>query len=150
MPDKNPQRPTKATGKATGKTTPTPPRKGRARTPEAREAAALALATGSTVRDSAHRAGVDETTLRRWRNDPEFIARVGEFRQEITEQTIHLEAAYRVAALDRAAQALPNPDDRIGVRAADVLLRNTARPPQVTAGDDVDGTLLTYLRSLGA
>lgn len=124
-------------------------KKGRPRSPEAREAAALALATGATIRSAAEQVGVNESTLRLWKSDPEFVAQIAAFRAEITEQTIGLEARLRAAALVRAGQSLQNPDDRIGVRAADVLLRNTGRSGLVNLdSNDADGTLLAYLRSL--
>ena len=123
---------------------------GRPRTAEAREAVALALATGATIVDAAARANVNPSTVYDWRKDPEFTGRVAELRHELTERTLSLEAAYRVEALDRARLGLANPDDRIGVRAADVLLRNTARPAGLTVDVDADGALLAYLRSLGS
>lgn len=126
------------------------PARGRPRTAEAREAVALALATGATVTDAAARVKVDPSTVYDWRKDPTFIARVGELRHELTERTLNMEAAYRVEALDRARLGLANPDDRIGVRAADVLLRNTARPIGLVTASEADGALITYLRSLGS
>lgn len=125
------------------------PATGRPRTPEAKEAAALKLAAGWTILDTAAEIGVNQDTVRRWRRDPDFLAMVAAFRAEITERTLNLEATLRAQALLRAAKALPNPDDRIGVRAADVLLRNTAKPLEQAATTDADGQLLTYLRSLG-
>ena len=122
---------------------------GRPRTKEARTAAALALATGTTIRSAAESTGMSERQLREWRKDPDFMAQVDGFLREITDQTIGLQARLRAAALVRVGQALPNPDDRIGVRAADVLLRNTNTPISATTTDDSDGLLMAYLTALG-
>lgn len=77
------------------------------------------------------------------------MAQVDGFLREIIDQTIGLQARLRAAALVRVGQALPNPDDRIGVRAADVLLRNTNTPTSATVTEDSDGLLLAYLTGLG-
>lgn len=129
--------------------TPRQKKPGRPRTKEARTAAALALATGTTIRSAAESTGISERQLRQWRKEPEFIAQVDGFLREIIDQTIGLQARLRAAALVRVGQALPNPDDRIGVRAADVLLRNTNTPTSATVTEDSDGLLLAYLTGLG-
>lgn len=137
-----------ATKRAPAKTPKRPPA-GRARSPEARESAALALATGQTIKSAAETVGVNEKTVRTWRLDPEFLALVSTFRAEITDRTIGLEARLRYEAFIRAAQGLQNPDDRVGLRAADVLLRNTNRSAATDPLDNSEGTLLAYLRALG-
>jgi hypothetical protein len=70
----------------------------------AREAVALALASGRSVRRAAADAGVSERAVVYWRRDPAFTARVRALRQELLDRAVSLLAglgARAVAALRR-------------------------------------------------
>lgn len=71
-------------GKAPTNTHKPPKGQGKARSAEAREAAALALARGATEKDAAKEAGISPDTLSEWRRQPEFMARVKELRAKAT------------------------------------------------------------------
>lgn len=58
-----------------------------------RDAAALQLAAGSDARGAAAQLGVAPNTIYRWRTDPDFQAKVGEYRDELRERTLDLLAA---------------------------------------------------------
>ena len=64
------------------------PAAGKSRSSAARHAAALALATGKTVRAAAKLAGVGERTLHRWIKRPAFKRAIHRHRQRLTDEVV--------------------------------------------------------------
>jgi len=67
-----------------------------------RDLAAVALASGKNIAEAAAAAGMTERTVQRWKEDPQFIARVEELRSEI----VHDVAGRLAASMTRAAETL--------------------------------------------
>src|SRR5437764_12502014 len=65
-----------------------------------KDRAAEGLALGMTQRDAAAYAGAGERTVRRWLDDPEFVAMVRELRRREFERTSGRLMAAQEAAID--------------------------------------------------
>ena len=88
-----------------------------------REAAALALATGQTVRDAAVSCQVGERTLHRWLvEDAAFGARVFELRKELFGQAVGRLAKLAGKATDTLEQLLAADSDSVKLQAARTIL----------------------------
>src|SRR5262245_50000279 len=92
-----------------------------------REALALALAAGGTVRAGAAKAKVSERTARNWLAEDAFRARVEELRAAMLERTMSttIKASTRAAAT--LAKLLESKDDRVKLGAAKALLEQAVR-----------------------
>jgi transposase-like protein len=88
-----------------------------------REAAALALAGGRTVAETASLAGVGERTLARWlAEDDAFRRRVGELRAEMIGRALGKMADGMADAADRLRQLLQAESEGVCLGAAKALL----------------------------
>jgi hypothetical protein len=77
-----------------------------------REAAALALARGLSIRDAAAEAGVNERTVFNYRTDPVFNARVKELRAELFALAVAKLAGMNGKAADQLAGLLESGDEK--------------------------------------
>jgi hypothetical protein len=83
---------------------------------------ALALAGGQNMREAAGSCGVSEATVKRWRWQPSFVAKVDAFRQEINQQTLaHLIRA-SVKAVCRLESLIDSKNEQIAIQASRSVL----------------------------
>jgi hypothetical protein len=86
------------------------------------DALLLALASGQTVRDAAHAAGVGERTATRRLSDPTFRQRVAEFRAEMVGRATGRLADGMTAAADTLRQLLSAEGASVRLAAARAIL----------------------------
>jgi hypothetical protein len=88
------------------------------------EAAAVALASGCSLQKTAARAGVGETTLKRWlAEQPALRQRVRELRALLTDRAVgKLAAAMTAAARTLRQLCLKSKSETVRLKAADSLL----------------------------
>ncbi len=110
-----------------------------------REAAALELARGLTLQAAASSAGVNVRTIRRWKLEPAFAARIAEIRAELTDRTVGLLTEGRLAAVSTATKLLKSSDEAIRIRAVRALLLHGERAAGASTADYAD--LDRYLAS---
>ncbi len=99
-----------------------PRRRGRARTPESVEQAAVALAGGATVEQAAALAGISHDTLRRWRRNPKFRARVSQLRDDMTRAAVGRLAATCCEASDKLGALVRSGDEKVALSASKTVL----------------------------
>lgn len=90
-----------------------------------RPAVIVALARGATSEEAAREAGVSGRTVRRWMEDPDFLADVRDTRTELLQHAVGQLAAGAVEAVTTLREALRDADGRNRVQAARVLLDAT-------------------------
>ena len=93
------------------------------------EAAAVALASGCSLQKTAARAGVGETTLKRWlAEQPALRQRVRELRALLTDRAVgKLAAAMTAAARTLRQLCLESKSETVRLKAADSLLTHGAQ-----------------------
>jgi hypothetical protein len=87
-----------------------------------KERAAAALAVGKTLVAAAAEAGVAERTLRNWRRDAGFLARVQEYRSEFFSRATGLLSGLSADAAAALGQLLQSGDGKIVLAAARAIL----------------------------
>jgi hypothetical protein len=90
-----------------------------------REKLALGVAQGWSVRRSSQRAGVAETTARRWASDPAFQERVASLREDMLSQALGVLQAGAVRAartLVRLLDAKDSEGSELRLKAARAIL----------------------------
>jgi hypothetical protein len=87
-----------------------------------REALALVLAAGGTVRAAAAKAKVSERTARNWLAEDAFRARVEQLRAAILERTMSMTIKASTKAAATLARLLDSKDDRVKLGAARAIL----------------------------
>ena len=93
------------------------------RSPGKAAQAALALAQGQSMRETAKALKVDEKTVRRWAKGPKFQARVEELRGELTAQTLNRLATCSAAAVAELARLMTtSANDSVRLGAARAVL----------------------------
>jgi len=78
--------------------------------PGGRDAAVVALASGSSQSAAAELAGVDVSTVRRWSHDPEFRDLLANARTEFRRRSMDRLVALNTKALDRLEALLDDPE----------------------------------------
>jgi hypothetical protein len=91
---------------------------GRPRNPGAVERAAVALAGGATVPAAAEAAGVAVKTLRRWRKDDRFAARVEAIRADVLSQATNRLTSSMTRAADKLDKLIDAADEKIALQAS--------------------------------
>jgi transposase-like protein len=87
------------------------------------EAVALALASGLSVQDTARKAGVGGTTVKRWLRGPALVQRIRELRAALTSQVAGILAeAMSDAARTLRQLCLHSNSEHIRLKAAEALL----------------------------
>jgi hypothetical protein len=92
-----------------------------------REAVALALARGRTVRDAAADCGVGERTVHTWLRDPDFRARVDAIRSELFTMAVGRLAELSGQAADALGGLLASPSEAVRLQAARAVLDHGPR-----------------------
>jgi hypothetical protein len=92
-----------------------------------REAVALALASGQTIKAAAAAAQVGEKTARNWMGEPEFAARVGELRAAMLEQAMSRLTRTTTRAAGVLRELLDSADEKVRLRAAQQVLEQATR-----------------------
>jgi hypothetical protein len=87
-----------------------------------REAAALALAGGRNVRDTAADTGIGSRTLFRWLQDSAFRIRVAELRSQLFEHAVGKLAHLAGNAVDTLANLLHSQSESVRLQAAKAIL----------------------------
>lgn len=94
----------------------------------AQEAAAVALAAGSTIEDAARKCGRAAVTVKMWRREnPRFNERVVELRAEMTARTVGLLCEGMTYAAMVLRTLLTSGTESIKLRAAEALLNHGLR-----------------------
>jgi transposase len=88
---------------------------------------ALLLAQGMSMRAAARKADVNEKTVRRWREDPEFGRMVDTLRSRMTDRALGKLTASQLAAADELRRLLKSKDERIRRDAAKQILEQGVR-----------------------
>jgi hypothetical protein len=83
---------------------------------------ALALASGTSISDAAHQAGIDRRTVYRKLENPAFARQVAEFRDRLIGTALGRVADAMTRGADVLAQMLDSPQDHIRIRAARALI----------------------------
>jgi hypothetical protein len=91
------------------------------------EAAALLLAVGRSVKAAAHEAGVAERTLRNWKAEGAFRARVQELRSEVFGRAVGALCGISVRAARTLARLLQSADEKVQFGAAKAVLEAAPR-----------------------
>src|SRR5438270_14078597 len=89
---------------------------------DAKTAAAVALATGKNVRESAKAAGIGERTLHRWRADPAFCRQVADLKTEMFGQTMGRLTDLSVQAANVLGELLKANGDKTRLQAAQAII----------------------------
>jgi hypothetical protein len=92
-----------------------------------REAAALALAIGRSLRAAARDAAVSERTLRTWASETDFAARVRVLRSEVFTRAVAVLCGASTQAAAKLRRLLKSDDERIGLGAARAILEAAPR-----------------------
>jgi transposase-like protein len=87
-----------------------------------REAAALLLAVGRSVRAVAREAGVNERTIRNWQNDESFAARVRTLRSEVFARAVGILCGASTKAATMLGKLLRSDSEKISLAAARAIL----------------------------
>jgi transposase len=87
-----------------------------------RQAVALALASGRTIRQAAATCKVGESTIYTWLKEDEFRALVSQTRSELFEQAVGRLAKRSAQAADKLARLLKGKDERVQLAAAKGIL----------------------------
>jgi transposase-like protein len=104
----------------------TPEDSGRQRK-QAAGVAALALATGKTVREAARKAGIGETTLYKWLRKPAFKARVTELRERMVAEAVGKLSRGMAGAAATLERLLKSKDERVKLAAAKAILDSAVK-----------------------
>ncbi len=98
-----------------------------------------AMLSGETVTAAAKTAGVNRTTVHRWRNDPDFLAALNSYRSELRDTQHDRLARLASNAIDVAEQALEDSDIRtaLAVLRGIGLLAGQAPPTGPTNADQI-------------
>ncbi len=93
------------------------------------EEAVLALLETPTIAAAAHKIGVNESTLRRWRAEPEFQQALDETRREAYSEALHRMRASADKAVDALLKVLEDDDSKPSeqISAARVVLSHAHR-----------------------
>jgi transposase-like protein len=108
-----------------------------------REAAALLLAVGRSVRAAASEAGAAERTLRNWMVEDGFQARVQTLRSEVFGRAVGTLCGVSVRAARTLAKLLKSQDEKVQLAAAKAILEAAPRLRDLT---DLEGRLQTVER----
>lgn len=108
-----------------------------------REAAALLLAMGRTIRAAASEAGAAERTLRNWMAEDVFQARVRTLRGEVFGRAVGTLCGVSVRAARTMAKLLKSKDEKVQLAAAKAILEATPRLRELT---DLEERLLAVER----
>ena len=92
-----------------------------------KEAAALLLAVGRSVRAVAREAGVSERTIRNWRGEDAFAARVRLLRSEVFARAVGVLCGASTRAAAKLRQLLRSEDEKIALGAARAILEAAPR-----------------------
>jgi transposase-like protein len=92
-----------------------------------REAAALLLAVGRSVRAAAREAGCSERTINNWQGEEAFAARVLALRSEVFTRAVAVLCGASTKAAAKLRRLLRSDDDRIGLGAARAILEAAPR-----------------------
>jgi transposase-like protein len=92
-----------------------------------KEAAALLLAVGRSVRAAARETGCSERTLRNWQGEETFAARVRVLRSEIFTRAVAVLCGASTSAAVKLRRLLKSEDERIGLGAARAILEAAPR-----------------------
>jgi transposase-like protein len=84
---------------------------------------ALAIASGSSIRQTAKDLGLHESTIRKWMKNPSFKAKVEKYRCEFTDQTIGRLSAASSAAVGMLVKLMAEGEsDQVKLGAARAIL----------------------------
>jgi hypothetical protein len=97
-----------------------------------REAAALLLAVGRSVRAAASEAGAAERTLRNWMAEDAFQTRVQTLRSEVFGRAVGALCGVSVRAARTLAKLLKSQDEKVQLAAAKAILEATPRLRELT------------------
>jgi hypothetical protein len=89
-----------------------------------RKAAALSLAAGKTIRDTATELGIGERTIGRWLNDAGFRAMVEHLRGEMFARAVGRLADLQVKAVEALASLLDSPAPLVKLQAAKAIIND--------------------------
>jgi hypothetical protein len=92
-----------------------------------REAVALCLASGCTVRDAAREAGCGERTVHTWLTDPAFRNRVSQVRTELFGRAVGRLSRLAGRAADSLGELLEAQNESVRLQAAKTILEAGAR-----------------------
>ncbi len=98
-----------------------------------------AMLAGETVTAAAKTAGVNRTTVHRWRNDPDFLAVRNSYRSELRDAQHHRLARLASKAIEVVEQALEDGDilTALAVLRGIGLLAGQAPPTGPTNADQI-------------
>jgi hypothetical protein len=108
------------------------------RTQRRREAVALLLATGNSIRQAAAQSGVAARTISRWHLDDAFRLRVSHLRGEIFDRAVGRLTQVAGKAADTLVALLDSGDEGMRFRAARAILEMV---PQLRAGNELEQRL---------
>ena len=106
-----------------------------------KEAAALLLAVGRSVRAVAREAGVSERTIRNWQAEESFAARVLALRSEVFTRAVAVLCGASTKAAAKLRRLLKSEDERIGLGAARAILEAA---PKLREADELAGAWRTW------
>jgi hypothetical protein len=89
-----------------------------------RERAAVALASGRSVRVAARSAGIGERTLHRWRTEPPFVERVRDLQAELLRRAVGRLSQAMPQAAAMLRKLLASGNERVQLAAASKLLES--------------------------
>lgn len=111
-----------------------------------RDEAALLLARGLSTDEAGRRIGVNGSTVRRWRQDPDFADAVREARRAVFDEATGVLAALTKKAAITLGRAMDDDNPAIRVRASQVVLNAAPTLRQHTTLEDE----IAELRALAA
>jgi transposase-like protein len=92
-----------------------------------REAAALLLAVGRSVRAAAREVGCSERSICNWQSEEAFAARVRVLRSEVFTRAVAVLCGASTQAAAKLRRLLKSDDERIGLGAARAILEAAPR-----------------------
>ena len=101
-------------------------------TAQQREAAALSLACGQTIKEAAAAAATTERSVYRWASEPEFQQRVEALRDGLVNQAAGALVGNVTEAVNVLKALLTSASEDIRMKAADKLLAHTVRVRELT------------------
>lgn len=97
------------------------------------ELIAVALATGSTIKEAAEKANCCAQTVQRRRDDPKFQALVQQYRRQVVEQALGVASKNLVSSVEKMVELSSCGDPQVECRAAktiiDLAVKHDGPPP---------------------